>query len=267
MGTRTAFNPLVEIYEDNAGAPGTLHATLSDPATVTGNSANTFTATNTTLSATTTYWLVTRNSDSTNGQGFRVNTVTNTTADTGAATGWSIGNGGYKSDNADPTWTSSNRRIIFTIKGTITASSNNAPTVATAISDQTATTGTAFSYQVPAATFADADSDTLTYTATLADDTPLPAWLSFTAATRTFSGTPTAAETVSVKVTASDASDSVSDTFDIVVSATADTTPPEVDSAELGASTTGDNLVDYLRREPGPDRRFHRARQRLLRHR
>ena len=243
VGTRTAFNPLVEIYEDNAGAPGTLHATLSDPATVTGNSANTFTATNTTLSATTTYWLVTRNSDSTDGQGFRVNTVTNTTADTGAATGWSIGNGGYKSDNSDPTWTSSNRRIIFTIKGTITASSNNAPTVATAISDQTATTGTAFNYQVPDTTFTDADSDTLTYSATLADDSMLPSWLSFDAATRTFSGTPTAVETVSVKVTASDASESVSDTFDIVVSATADTTPPEVDSAELGASTTGDNLV------------------------
>ena len=30
--------------------------------------------------------------------------------------------------------------------------------------------GTVFSYQVPAATFADADSDTLTYMATLADD-------------------------------------------------------------------------------------------------
>ena len=140
-------------------------------------------------------------------------------------------------------WTSSNRRIIFTIKGTITASSNTAPTVATEIPDQTAMSGTAFSYEVPAATFADADSDTLTYTATLADDMALPSWLSFDAATRTFSGTPTAAETVSVKVTASDASDSVSDTFDIVVSATADTTPPEVDSAELGASTTADNLV------------------------
>ena len=237
VGTRTAFNPLVEIYEDNAGAPGTLHATLSDPATVTGNSANTFTATNTTLSATTTYWLVTRNSDSTNGQGFRVNTVTNTTADTGAATGWSIGNGGYKSDNADPTWTSSNRRIIFTIKGTITASSNNAPTVATAISDQTATTGTALSFAFPADTFADADSDTLTYSATLADDTALPLWLSFSAATRTFSGTPQAAdvETVSVKVTASDGNGgSVSDTFDIVVDLPPDTSSTLVSNANQG---------------------------------
>ena len=125
------------------------------------------------------------------------------------------------SETSTNVWTAnlSSRALYITIKGTLTASTNNAPTVATAIPDQTAMSGTAFSYEVPAATFADADGDTLTYTATLADDTALPSWLSFTAATRTFSGTPTAAETVSVKVTASDASDSVSDTFDIVVSA------------------------------------------------
>ena len=102
------------------------------------------------------------------------------------------------------------------------ASSNTAPTVATEILDQTATTGAAFSFAFPAATFTDADGDTLTYTATLADDSALPAWLSFTAATRAFSGTPQAAdvETVSVKVMASDGNGgSGSDTFDIVVSA------------------------------------------------
>ena len=43
-------------------------------------------------------------------------------------------------------------------------------------------------------TFADTDTgDTLTYTATKSDDSELPSWLSFDAATRTFSGTPTAA--------------------------------------------------------------------------
>ena len=107
--------------------------------------------------------------------------------------------------------------------------------MATEIPNQTAMSGTAFSYQFPAATFADADSDTLTYTATLAADTPLPSWLSFTAATRTFSGTPTAAETVLVKVTASDGNGgSVSDTFDIVVSPPADTTAPRVASIVRG---------------------------------
>ncbi len=108
------------------------------------------------------------------------------------------------------------------------------PTVANAIPDQTATAGTAFSYAFPANTFSDADSDTLRYTATKADGTALPTWLSFTASTRAFSGTPQAADTgtVSVKVTASDGNGgSVSDAFDITVSAAADTTAPAFDSA------------------------------------
>ena len=81
--------------------------------------------------------------------------------------------------------------------------------------------GTAFSYAFPDTTFSDADtSDTLSYTATKADDTALPTWLAFAADTRTFSGTPQAADagTVAVKVIASDGNGgSVSDTFDITV--------------------------------------------------
>ena len=124
------------------------------------------------------------------------------------------------------------------------------PTVANAIPDQTATAGTAFSYAFPANTFSDADSDTLSYTATKADGTALPTWLSFTASTRAFSGTPQAADTgtVSVKVTASDGNGgSVSDEFDITVSAVADTTAPVFESAAAnGASLviTFDEALD-----------------------
>ena len=107
--------------------------------------------------------------------------------------------------------------------------------------------GTALNYAFPANTFADTDAgDTLTYTATQSDGTALPAWLSFAAATRTFSGTPQAAdvETLSVKVTASDGNGgSVSDTFDIVVSAAADTTPPEVESVTVPISGAEVELV------------------------
>ena len=96
------------------------------------------------------------------------------------------------------------------------------------IPDQTATAGTAFSYQFPANTFNDTDTgDTLSYTATKADDTTLPTWLAFTDSTRTFAGTPVVADTgtVSVKVTASDGNGgSISDEFDITVRA-ATTTP------------------------------------------
>ena len=124
---------------------------MSNPATITDGSANTFTATNTTLSATTTYWLVTRSSHSTTGAGFDVYTTTNTTADSGAAMGWSIGNGRYKSARQDLNWGASSNRIIFTIRGTLGTGTptNAAPTVATAILDQTATTGAAFNFAFP----------------------------------------------------------------------------------------------------------------------
>ncbi|MXY16825.1 MAG: hypothetical protein F4057_08085 [Acidobacteria bacterium] len=99
---------------------------------------------------------------------------------------------------------------------------NDPPTVANAIPDRTATVDTAFSYTFPANTFDDVDDTTLTYTAELDGGGNLPSWLTFTASTRTFSGTPAAADagTVSVKVTASDDdSATVSDTFVITVSA------------------------------------------------
>ena len=71
-------------------------------------------------------------------------------------------------------------------------------------------------YQFPENTFDDDDTgDTLTYTATLSDDTDLPGWLGFTGTTRTFSGTPADGDvgTHMVKVTASDGTATVSDTF------------------------------------------------------
>ena len=208
--------PAVKIYGDTGRTPGTLLATMTNPGTFADNAVHTFTApANTTLSASTTYWVVTSNSAALGGTGFRVGVVGNTTLDSGAAAGWSIGAARLKNYIAAPSWNHSTRRIRFEIRGT------NPPTVATAIPDQSATAGTAFSYVFPANTFSDADtSDTLTYTATKADDTALPTWLSFAASTRTFSGTPQAADagTVAVKVTASDGNGgSVSDAFDITV--------------------------------------------------
>ena len=197
---------------------------------------------NTTLAANTTYSLVVATPGD---EALSLDVTSSDDEDDGGATGWSIANTFYI-QTAPTTWVANGRSLRITIKGTITASSNNAPTVATAIPDQAATAGTAFSYAFPANTFADTDAgDTLTYTATKSDDSALPSWLSFTAATRTFSGTPMAADvgTVSVKVTASDGTDSVSDTFDIVVSAAADTTPPEVESVTVASSGSDVYLV------------------------
>ncbi|MTJ53227.1 tandem-95 repeat protein [Anabaena sp. UHCC 0253] len=98
---------------------------------------------------------------------------------------------------------------------------NDAPTVANAIANQTTLEDGFFSFTLPANTFADVDAgDSLTYTATLANSNPLPTWLTFNAATNTFSGTPDDPDngTISIKVTATDSSNAtVDNTFNLTV--------------------------------------------------
>ena len=98
---------------------------------------------------------------------------------------------------------------------------NEAPTVAVSLADQQATEDAVFSFTVPTGTFADVDpGDSLTYSATLADGSALPSWLSFNSATRTFSGTPADGDAgvVNLNVTATDTGNlGVSDLFDLTV--------------------------------------------------
>jgi hypothetical protein len=97
---------------------------------------------------------------------------------------------------------------------------NTTPTVGDGIGDQTAVEATAFTYQFPETAFADAEQITLAYTATLSDDSPLPAWLSFTSGTRTFAGTPDHGDVgvVTIKVKAQDSSGAfTTDTFNLTV--------------------------------------------------
>ncbi|MBW4497870.1 MAG: VCBS repeat-containing protein, partial [Oscillatoria princeps RMCB-10] len=98
---------------------------------------------------------------------------------------------------------------------------NDAPTVATPIGNQSATEDSAFSFAIPAGTFADVDAgDSLTYNATLSDNSPIPAWLTFDATTLTFSGTPANGDVgnLSIKVTATDSAGATADsTFTLAV--------------------------------------------------
>jgi uncharacterized delta-60 repeat protein len=88
------------------------------------------------------------------------------------------------------------------------ANVNDAPTLANAISDKSATEGTAFSFTLPSNTFTDIDTgDTLKLTAKLSDGKALPKWLSFNATTGVFSGTPKDADSatsITVRVTGTD---------------------------------------------------------------
>ena len=174
----------------------------------------------TTLSADTTYVIVT--SDNFNiSDAFWYSTAAGA-EDSGSAAGWSIADNVVLYRTLEAMWVSAPGPLTIRVGGNAITSTNNPPTVANPIPDQTATKGAAFSYQFPDTTFNDTDSgDTLSYTATKADGTDLPTWLGFDAATRTFAGTPAATDvTVAVKVTATDTnSGSVSDEFNIEVRA------------------------------------------------
>ncbi len=101
--------------------------------------------------------------------------------------------------------------LTVTITGT-----NDAPTVSTALLDQTTAQGSSFSFGVPANTFTDIDiGDTFSLSAT-----GLPRWLSFDSNTGTFSGNPRNNDvgTYQLTVTATDkAGDAASTTFDLTV--------------------------------------------------
>ena len=89
-----------------------------------------------------------------------------------------------------------------------TGTTDKRPLEAPVLEDQTATAGTPFSYQFVAA------EPPVDYEATRADGTALPDWLHFDASTRTFRGTPPAAGTLTIEVTATDGPDrSASATF------------------------------------------------------
>jgi VCBS repeat-containing protein len=123
--------------------------------------------------------------------------------------------------------------ITITING-----SNDAPTVSTVISDASTNEDAVYSYDT-SANFTDVDTgDGATYTATLADDTALPSWLSITSA-GVLSGTPLNADVgaIEVKVTRTDtASTSVSDTFTLTVNNVNDAPVGVADTASTHAS-------------------------------
>ena len=115
----------------------------------------------------------------------------------------------------------------------------NQASVAPTIADLTATEDQTFTFVVPE--FTDPDGNTLTYTATLDDNSALPAWLTFNPTTRTLSGTPMEADTpatLTIRVTATDDGEppqSASATFTLTVEEVND--PPAAPSLTNQAAT------------------------------
>ncbi|MGL6210290.1 MAG: tandem-95 repeat protein, partial [Paracoccaceae bacterium] len=119
---------------------------------------------------------------------------------------------------------------------------NDAPVLVGPLENQSAMEDTPVAFSLPADAFTDADGDTLTLTASLADGAPLPAWLNFDAQGRSFSGQPPANfnGTLALLVTASDGVSSASGTFNVVVSPVNDA---PVAASDSGFSTVGQTVL------------------------
>jgi len=103
---------------------------------------------------------------------------------------------------------------------TISSVAPKAPVLATQTANLTEATGVAFSYTVASGTFSDPNGSALTYSATQSNGAALPSWLSFNAATDTFSGTPSVAGTTTISLKATDAFGlSVTENFSITAAA------------------------------------------------
>jgi hypothetical protein len=109
-----------------------------------------------------------------------------------------------------------------------------APTVTQQTASQIWARGQKISLALPAKTFTDPQSETLIYIASQSKGQALPSWLSFNAATDTFSGTvPSGVESLTLKVTATDTGGlSASKTFGVAV-------PASVVPLSASASTAG----------------------------
>ncbi|MCA6984861.1 putative Ig domain-containing protein, partial [Pectobacterium brasiliense] len=130
------------------------------------------------------------------------------------------GNGDVGNLTIKVTATDGSNASVSTTFGLTVTNVNDAPVVSGTIPAQNIAQGGSLNITIPAGTFTDPDGDTLTLSATLADGTALPSWLSFNPATGTFSGTPANGDVgnLTIKVTATDGSNaSVSTTFGLSV--------------------------------------------------
>jgi Ca2+-binding RTX toxin-like protein len=132
----------------------------------------------------------------------------------------------------------------------VVANTNDAPVLANALGDQIARDTVAFLFAVPASTFADVDAgDALSYAASLDGGAPLPGWLDFDSATRTFSGTPGVADmgAINVRVTATDGAGAQAfDVFAILVGPAPDQTITGTAGNDTLSGASGNDTIDGL---------------------
>ena len=115
LSTFSTKTTSVNIRQNNSSnRPGDLVATLTNPATFTDNSLNTFTApSDTTIEGSTPYW-ITVNDGATNRASYGSTTANGETGQTA----WTIDNSRYWRTNESSNWSSETVKLVIAVKGT-----------------------------------------------------------------------------------------------------------------------------------------------------
>ncbi len=123
---------------------------------------------------------------------------------------------------------------------------NQSPILAQQLCDQSSAEDVALQFTIPSGSFTDPNGDVLTYAATMADGSALPAWLLFNGQTQNFAGTPPEnfANSLDLRVTASDGTASVSDTFTLAVTPVNDA--PVVIEALTDVTSPEDFAINFI---------------------
>ena len=118
VSTASSRSTLLRVREDDGGEPGTLVATFMNPASPANQSLNTFTApANTTLDASTTYWVSVNEGISSSRMSFSATSGNDETGEMG----WSIGDGRLWRGSETDNWEASTVNLVIAIKGTTAA--------------------------------------------------------------------------------------------------------------------------------------------------
>lgn len=189
-------------------------------------------------------------------------TITATKADGTALPSWLVFDSGTRTFSGNPSLGTSalaikvtandgnGGKISSTFNLAFDATVNDAPAVSVPVADGAWTGNGTKSFQVPANTYADADGDSLTYTAEKADGSPLPSWLVFDPNTRTFSGNPPAGvPTLALKMVAKDTNNGTTPTTFLLNVVTANDTPTVADgtlTVDENATGTGTLVANDL---------------------
>jgi serralysin len=143
----------------------------------------------------------------------------------------------------------------YAIDGTLInfSATNSAPILVNPLADLTVVSDGALTLTLPADAFVDSDpGDILTYRATLADGSALPAWLTFDQATKTFRGTPLTGDVgaIDVQVLVTDSAGAqASDIFKLTINKGF----TQIDGDSANNSLTGTIKDDYIRGFAGND--------------